>query len=220
MDLRATTTIITDPAAEPVTLAELKDHLRIEVADEDDFLDALITAAREWVEGWTGRAFVTRTLETRLDRFPVAFDPVSLDYIAPGQAAPKTIDLPVGPVRSVTSITYIAGDGTLTTWASSGYQVDTVSPIARIAPAFGSYYPATRHGDFGAVRILYEAGYAPGDGSPADYAENVPKRVKQAIKLLAGHWEANRTAVLTGTISKEVEFSLASILWSLRTRAN
>lgn len=218
--IRAATVETAAPAAEPITLAELKAHLKIEVDDEDDVLDGLITSAREWIERWTGRAFVARTVETRLDRFPLPFDPVSLDYIAPGQAATKAISLPIGPVRSVTSIEYIDSAGSLITWAASSYQVDTVSPIARIAPAFGAYYPATRHGDFGAVRITYEVGYAPGSGSPVDYAENIPKRVKQAIKLLAGHWEANRTAVQTGAISKEVEFSLTSLLWSLRYRAN
>jgi uncharacterized phiE125 gp8 family phage protein len=49
------TLIQTDPPlAEPVTLADLKAHLRIDANDEDDLLEGLIRVARAHLEAVTG----------------------------------------------------------------------------------------------------------------------------------------------------------------------
>lgn len=53
---------ITPPVTEPVTLAEAKAHLRIDYADEDALITALITVAREQAEALTGLALLTRTV--------------------------------------------------------------------------------------------------------------------------------------------------------------
>lgn len=47
---------ITPAITEPVTLAEVKAHLRVDHADEDARITALITSARQRVEQMTGRA--------------------------------------------------------------------------------------------------------------------------------------------------------------------
>ena len=46
---------VTQPDIEPVTLDEMKRHLRcfMSVTDEDDDITALIVAAREWIEDYT-----------------------------------------------------------------------------------------------------------------------------------------------------------------------
>lgn len=196
------TTVTVEPPAEPVTLTEAKAHLRVDISDDDDLIAAQIMAARHYVEQWTGRKLVEQTLETRLDCFPIA----------------RPITLPCGPVRSITSVDYIDADGALQTWAPSQYQADTVSLLARIKPAYGKTYPVTRVGDLGAVRITYVAGYAPSSDSPTDYAENVPPLAKSAIKLLLTALYENRSPVVVGSISKALEFSLESLLWTLRIR--
>lgn len=43
--------------AEPVTLAEAKLHLDIARDDQDSMIASMITAAREWVENYTGLSF-------------------------------------------------------------------------------------------------------------------------------------------------------------------
>lgn len=58
---------ITPPQTEPVTLSEVKAHLRIDGSEEDELLSALITTAREMAEEYTRRAFITQTWELALD---------------------------------------------------------------------------------------------------------------------------------------------------------
>lgn len=43
--------------AEPVTFAEAKKHLDVARDDQDDMITGMITAAREWVENYTGLSF-------------------------------------------------------------------------------------------------------------------------------------------------------------------
>lgn len=55
---------IVDPAVEPVTVAEVKEQLRIDGDEEDTLLETMITTARQLAEEETGRAFITQTWET------------------------------------------------------------------------------------------------------------------------------------------------------------
>lgn len=46
--------------AEPVSLEELKRHLRVEFDDDDDLILGLALAAREWAEGFLNTALVAK----------------------------------------------------------------------------------------------------------------------------------------------------------------
>lgn len=165
----------TAPAAEPLTLVEAKLHLKVDVTADDDLISGLIAAAREWSENYCRRSWVQRTLELRLDCFQ------------------GEIRLPRSPVSSVTSVKYVVdSSGTLRTVSSSDYQVDTYSTPPRIRPVFGGVWPVPTYGTLNAVVVEYVAGFAPGQGSPTDYAENIPKSVKAAMKLVIGHLYENR----------------------------
>jgi uncharacterized phiE125 gp8 family phage protein len=56
-----------EPAAEPVTLAEAKAHLRLADSSEDDLLTGLIRAARQDVERATGMALIDQHWRLVLD---------------------------------------------------------------------------------------------------------------------------------------------------------
>jgi hypothetical protein len=48
---------------EPISLAEAKKHLRVEFDDDNDLIQGLIVAAREYAEGFLNRVFVAADAE-------------------------------------------------------------------------------------------------------------------------------------------------------------
>ena len=68
-------TLVTAPASEPVSLTEAKAHLRLDSADDDSLITALIRSARETAEAHMRRALVSQTWRLSLDRFPAAPQP-------------------------------------------------------------------------------------------------------------------------------------------------
>lgn len=56
--------------------------------------------------------------------------------------------------------------------------------------------------------------YLENAGAAKDYTSEL---YKIAVKLLIGHWYENRSAVVVGTVSKDLEFSLINIIVQLRT---
>lgn len=136
-------TAVAGPLAEPISLAEAKAHLRETTAANDSLITALIAAAREYAETFTGRALVTRTLDLRLDDWP----------------ATGSIWLPRAPLRSVSSITYVDTAGDTQTWSSSLYTVDLYSQPGRIEPAYGETWPSVRD-QMNAVKVRFICGYA------------------------------------------------------------
>lgn len=163
------------PASEPVTLAEAKAWLRLEIPDDDDLVAALITAAREYAETVTGRALVSQTWRLTLDAFP---------------ADGGGIILPLPPLQSVSSVVYVDGNGDSQTLATTEYAVDTQRQPGWIVPAYGKIWPVTR-GQANAVQITFVAGYGT--------ASAVPVAIKTAIKLLLANWYENREMVGQGS---------------------
>lgn len=156
-----------NPYTEPVTLDEVKDHLRItDSTDHDSQLIGLITASREWIESYTGRALVQQTWKYYLQDWPVGDE----------------FELPFPPLQSVMSIKYTDSDDTQTTWDSGDYEVDTDSEPGRIILAYGETWPSTTLHPKNPIEVEFVAGYD-SDGSPADYQANIPEAIKNAMKL-------------------------------------
>lgn len=181
--------LVTAPAAEPITTALAKTHLRVDHSSDDTLIASLVKAARYEAERITGRALITQTWDWFADEFPYQ----SL-HNSRGE-----IVLPLPPLQSVTSIVYIAADGVSTTLAASKYAVSesdasgAISPWAprgRVAPAYGESWPTTRS-DIDAVRVRFVAGYGTGGA-------NVPDALLQAMYLLIGAWYTHREEIVMG----------------------
>jgi len=185
--------VVTAPPAEPLTLTEAKAHLRVDATTDDTLITALIVVARQYAELLTGRAFVQRTLELLLPAFPLGRE---------------EIELPMPPLQSVTSITYIDGDGTTQTVAAADYQVDIYRAPGLVKPAYGDFWPTLTRGDFNSVAIRYVAGYTP-SGSPAsdlDYAADPELHaLKQWMKIRIATMYEYREAIIVGTIVAELK---------------
>jgi len=143
-----TFTVTTQPVVEPISLNEMKLHLRVDHSNDNALITSLIRAAREYAEDVTGKAYIVRTCRQTYDYgWPEIF------YLIP-------------PLVSVSSITYDLA-GTTTTLASTEYTVDTKSEPARVYPAYGKYWPNVR-----SIRNTITINYITGYGAKFTAAES------------------------------------------------
>ena len=150
-----------EPAAEPVTLADAKAHLRIAHDSEDALLQGLIRAAREDLERATGIALIDQDWRLALDAWP-----------SQGCAL-----LAVHPVRTVLSVTAFGTEGEASLIDPADYQLDTLSRPARLH--FEARPEPLRM--FNGIEIDFSAGYG-------EAGTDVPDLLKRAMLLLVGHW--------------------------------
>lgn len=185
--------ITTAPSVEPVTLTEMKAHLRITGTDDDTDLAIFLQMAREWAENFTRRAFVTQTLTLKLDAFPSVSE----------------LELPRPPLSSVTSIKYYNEANVLTTVsAASVYEVVADDIVGRVVLRDGASWPSDLYARTDAVEVVFVAGYG--------LAVSVPAAVKIAIRALAAHHYENRIPAVAGTIVTSVPFHFEALLWGYR----
>lgn len=104
------TVIITPPATEPVTLAEAKEQLRIEsgFTVDDDYINALISAARDRCESYCNQFFTVQDIA----------------YLYDGPM-PTLIELPY-PNLTVTALKYTDTDNVQQTIAPADYTVNAL----------------------------------------------------------------------------------------------
>ena len=162
---------------------------------EDDYLNSLITSARQYAEGFQRRAYITQTWELWLDSFP----------------SKSCINIPLPPLQAIgLSVKYYDTNDAETEFSSTNYFVDVKSEPGRIGLNYGKTWPSTTLRPIGGVCIEFVAGYG-------DAASDVPTKVKQAILLLISHWYENREPVaITGAMPKEIPFSVEALLWQDR----
>jgi uncharacterized phiE125 gp8 family phage protein len=197
------TRLITGPAAEPITLDEAKNHLRVDFSDDDDLISAIITAARVYCEQWTQRAFVTQTWELVIDSFPGSGVRTSTSSVPTFSSSSGEILLPFPPLQSVVSVKYDDAAGNEQTLGALDYDVDNVSQPGWVVPS-SSGWPGSIWPGINSVRVRYVAGYLPGTNSPIDLAANVPGVIKSAMKLYIGQLYDQREDIAVGTIANKL----------------
>lgn len=116
------------PIVEPVLLAEVKEHVRIDGVVEDAKLASLIASARAMVEAWTGLVLISRAADIYLDHWHDHRDqrplpnPMILDGTAFGfSGSERSVLLPLRPLQSITSISLFDDQSNETNWATSNY---------------------------------------------------------------------------------------------------
>lgn len=184
-EVRWSTAEATAPATEPVTLAEAKAAIQVEVTDDDTVITNLIKSARAYIEALTGRQLVTATYDLFLEKFP------------------KEIIVPLPPLQSVTSLKYVDTAGVEQTLASSDYQVDTNDTPGRIKPEPTASWPSIETGRYNAVTVRFVAGFGA--------AAAVPEHLKSAMYLLIGHWYEHPEADAM-RVSKPIAFGVESLV--------
>lgn len=152
-------------------MAEARLHLRLDddgdspaAHPDDTLIKALISAAREYCEGWLGRALAPQTVEYAIDVFPDG-----------------SIYLPMSPVVALTSVKYTDINAVVQTF--TGYDFDSYSEPSRVRLVVNGTWP-TIYDTPNAVKVRYQAGYSlPGDSPNTN---PLPFSLKAAMLLVLG----------------------------------
>lgn len=162
--------ISVEPATEPITTAEAKTHLRVDISDEDTYIDTLIVTAREFCEAYTNRVFITQTWVQNEDCWS------------------NPVELKVNPIVSLTSLKYYNASEVQTTItdSSANFQKDFLSDVGNIYEGLTNSFPSLG-ATINPIEITTVCGYGA--------ASAVPDDIKHAIKLIVSHLFENREMV-------------------------
>lgn len=172
--------LITPPAEPIVSTAAAMRQCRIDadaldataLAEVTALLDGYVAAATEKLDGWggeLGRCLQTQTWRQDFDRFQ------------------RCMRLPIGPVQSITSVTYKTSGGAVTTVDAASYNLVTDGGGRSFCQFLTSFStPGDLH-EFAPVSITFVAG-----------EDEPPKRAVQAILLALGAWYENREDTVIG----------------------
>lgn len=157
---------------EPITLQQAKDHLRVVIPDEDDYILSLITAARQMAEGRLNRTLMLRTRRQ-------VFDRDSTSYV-----------LRKPPVVSVDQVSVLDQAGVATPVDETMFRVRQYGDDAplEIEALSGAAWPGLLRTD-SLLAVDYLAGYPVGE---------VPSPIIAWMKLVIGALYEQRESMVVG----------------------
>lgn len=162
--------IVTAVAAEPITLAEAKAHLRVDVSTDDAYITALITIARQQAEHEAQRSFAPQTLRLRASGWS------------------DGVELPRGPVNTVSHVRYQDAENVQQTLAAAAYYIDRSALVPVVRRAYGYTWPQL-YAQQDVIEVQYTAGtWNSGAG------HETPRSALQYMLLLIGSMYENREA--------------------------
>jgi uncharacterized phiE125 gp8 family phage protein len=185
----------TEPATEPITLEEAKLFIKQDETADDDLIENLIIASRQYVEKRTGLALITQSwTATMPDLYPY-------------------IDLNPFPLQSITSMTYkdVNGNNQSLTY-SSYYWLDTLAKPPTLSLKSGVSLPTVINDCPNAVSIVYEVGYG-------DDAEDVPYTLRLIIQQMVAQWYLHREPTIEGSLNV-IPYSAQALLDNYWSGAN
>jgi uncharacterized phiE125 gp8 family phage protein len=158
--------IKTDLVTEPVTLAEAKSYLNVDYTSWDTLIGTLISSARTNLERYTGSTFATKTL------------------VATFQQVAENIDIPYGPIQSITHVKSIDESGTKTTLTAGTDYLVTGNNFKNIR-FYGIDTP---------IEIEYVAGYTT---LPADLKVAILKQVAMDFEFRENVMDSSQVTELS-----------------------
>jgi uncharacterized phiE125 gp8 family phage protein len=167
----------------------------VDVENDDAYIAALITAAREYCEDYLDRTLTHTQWRMKLDNFP------------------HEITLPRPPMAtaedvSTVAVTYISdSQGATATLASSEYRIDRDATPGALRPLYGGSWPS-HLSDENSLTVTWWGGYG---ASPDD----VPRVVRHAMLMIVATWYERRQAV-DSTSASEVPMGAKALLDSAK----
>ena len=102
------------------------------------------------------------------------------------------------------ALTFTYEDGTTATYSTASYRVDRNATPGAVKTLYGQTWPPHLLDD-NSISVTWWAGYGASGSS-------VPAAIRHAMLMLVGHWYESRSTVLVGSISKQLEFAVESLL--------
>ena len=185
-------TTITAAATTPITATEAADYLRLDEGVDTSLLGIMISGAVDFVESYTNRSMINRTLKFSIDYIDELDYPLHDGFsVGPDLYYRNTyLALPRPPVVSVTSVKSFADDDTETTFDSSKYYLDNQREPARVVLRRGEVWPTALRVS-NAIEVTYVSGYGAS-------ASDVPAPLRLALLQYVGYIYENRGDDVTG----------------------
>lgn len=179
------------PAAEPVTLAEAKAHLRVEVDSEDALIGSLIVTSRLHVEASLDLAMITQSWRLLLDRWPKG----------------DAVELPLRPLLAVDAVRVRTSGEETATLPPTSYLVDLASQPPRIV--FNGYARPSPGVAANGIEIDFTAGFG-------NAGADVPAPLRHAILMLTAHWYEHRDPVEIGSSEARIPEAVSDLIQPFR----
>jgi hypothetical protein len=229
--------LLAETGDEPVTVDEAKTQLRYYDNDQDQYIGALISAARTMAEIYNGRQQTLKQFDLALDAWPgsamVGINAMPNPYFNgwPSDAyrllagvlpAYNGVRL-AAPLVSVSSVTYKDTYGTVHTLTQDvDFIVDTWKEPGLICPLPYNNWPITGLWPSSAIHVQFTSGRVPNpDAAKAYEADHpgatptvVPTNIKQGILLLVTQWFIQRIPFDAIRFVAEVPFSVTALFTS------
>jgi hypothetical protein len=178
---------ITEPAIEPVTVAEAKLHAHIDHSVQDTMIASWIKSGRIQAEAFQRQVYISRIMEMSFDGFPTS------PFEVPYHPLIQLISIKYYDSLNAETILYYDGYNPVTTTEEGGeepttntdFLVDINGNPGRVSLAYSKLWPSVTLRPIDAVRVRFAAGYG------LD-AEDVPENVKDAIMLYCTYRNENR----------------------------
>jgi len=169
----------TAPAAEPVSLAEVKMQLGYAVSTvtaaaftaKDDEFTRYIKTARMFVENYLSRAIITQTWDMYLDSWPLC----------------REFEIGKGNIQSVSVFEYTDTEGTTANFTD--YTLDTVSIPGRVVLNYREEWPSVELSPVNPIHLRFDAGFGAA-------GSDVPEPIRTAIFLLIAHMDRQKEPVV------------------------
>jgi len=187
--------LVSPPVIEPISLADVKLHLRVDATDEDELISDLLITARQYVEDITHRALLTQTW----------------DYCLPGWPTVNYIKLPYGNLQSSgLTVKWKDEDGAETTLTlTTDYLVETNgTQCGKIVLPYEGTWPSDTLYPSNPITIRFTCGWTT--------AALVPSPIKSAIRLIAADLYENRESQIVELASYKENRTVQKLLASYR----
>ncbi len=184
-------TLLTPPAAEPLSLIDAKAFLRVEHGDDDALIAALIAAARGHVEAFARCALVAQTWRLTLDRWPES-----------GRIRPR-----IGPLQALAAARLRDDGGGETALEVGSFVVDRATGEIAAPPWALPPPPRAAAGIELDLDVCFGA------------AADVPPMLAQALRMLVAHWYENRGLIAIGQSVAMMPASINAMIAAYRVPA-